>query len=128
MVLLLPVAFSQDYRGRVQGTIYDPAQAAVAGAKVTLKNTGTGVENITQTSDVGHYLFDLVLPGSYSVTVEATGFSRFVQENVNVLTRGDVTVNGQLAVGGLTQTVNITEAVGGVEFNTSTMTTTVQGK
>jgi len=125
--LLLPIAIAQDYRGRVQGTIYDPAQAAVAGAKVTLKNTLTGVESVTQANDVGHYLFDLVLPGSYSVTVEATGFNRFVQENVTVLTRGDVTVNAELAVGGLAQTVNITEAVGGVEFNTSTMTTTVQG-
>ena len=44
-----------------------------------------------------------------------------------MLTRGDVTVNAQLTVGGVAETVTVSEAVAQVQFNTSTMTTTVQG-
>jgi hypothetical protein len=123
----LPSAFGQDYRAKVQGIVTDPSQAAVAGAKVSLKNVETGVEAVRESDSSGRYVFDFVLPGTYSVSVEATGFNKAVQDNVPVLTRGDVTVNLQLSLGGVTQTVNVSEAVVGVEFNTSTMTTTVQG-
>jgi hypothetical protein len=120
-------AFAQEYRGRVQGIVTDPSQAAVAGGKVTLKNVNTGVETTRVTDSTGHYLFDFVQPGLYSVTVEASGFQKFVQENVTVLTGGDVTVNAALVVGAVTQTVNVSEEVAQVQFNTSTMSTTVQG-
>lgn len=126
-IFLAPFVSGQDYRAKVQGVVTDPTQAAVVGAKVNLKNIETGVEATKETSDTGAYLFDFVLPGTYSVTVENAGFNRAVQNNVSVLTRADVTVNIQLAVGGMSQTVNVTEAVSGVEFNTSTMTQTVEG-
>jgi len=125
--LLAGVATAQEYRGRVQGIVTDPTQAAVVTAKVTLKNTGTGVENVRETDSTGHYLFDLVQPGTYSVAIEATGFQRFLEANITVLTRGDVTVNAALTIGALAETVSVTGELGQVEFNTSTMTTTVQG-
>jgi len=125
--LLAGVASGQEFRGRVQGIVTDPSRGALANAKVTLRNINTGVENARQTDSTGHYLFDLVPPGTYSVAVEASGFQKFVQENVTVLTGGDVTVNAVLAVGAVTQTINVSEEVAQVQFNTSTMTTTVQG-
>ena len=125
--VLIIVATAQEYRGRVQGTVADPSQAAVAGAGVTLRNVNTGIESNRETDASGHYLFDLVQPGSYTVTVQAPGFQRFVQESITVLTGGDVTVNATLTVGAVTETVNVSELVSSVEFNTSTMTTTVQG-
>lgn len=127
IALLAGIASAQEYRGRVQGTVSDPSQAAVAGAAVTLRNVNTNVESVRQTDSAGHYLFDLVQPGTYSVTVVAAGFQKLVQENVTVLTGGDVTVNAALVVGAVTETVSVTEQVSSVEFNTSSMTTTVQG-
>lgn len=127
VLLCCASAFAQEYRARVQGVVTDPSQASVAGASVTLKNVNTGVETSRQTEANGAYLFDFVQPGTYSITVQAAGFQRFVQENINVLTRGDVTVNAALSVGGVTETVTVTEEVAQVQFNTSTMTTTVQG-
>src|SRR2546426_2857506 len=127
LAILAGVASAQDYRAKVQGTVLDPSGAAVAGAMVTLRNINTSLENAKQCDSVGHYLFDLVQPGTYSVSVQASGFQKFVQQNVTVLTRGDVTVNATLTVGEITQSVNVTEEVSSVEFNTSTMTTTVQG-
>jgi hypothetical protein len=127
LTLLGGVASAQEYRAKVQGTVLDPSQAALAGATVTLRNINTGIETVKHTDSTGHYLFDLVQPGSYSVTLEVAGFQKYVQENVTVLTRGVVTVNATLTVGGVAQAVTVTEEVSTVEFNTSTMTTTVQG-
>src|ERR1017187_1686320 len=121
------VVFAQDSRARVQGIVTDPSQAAVVGASVTLKNINTGVESVKQTDSSGRYLFDFVQPGTYTVIAQAAGFQKHVQESVTVMTAGDVTVNASLKVGGVSETVNVTEEVSTVEFNTSTMTTTVQG-
>src|SRR5437773_2344163 len=126
LTILAGVASAQDYRAKVQGTVLDPTGAAVAGATVTLRNVNTSLENVKQCDSVGHYLFDLVQPGTYSVSVQASGFQKFVQQNVTVLTRGDVTVNATLTVGEITQSVNETEEASSGEFNTPTMTTTVQ--
>ncbi len=128
-LLCLPagISLAQEYRGRVQGIVTDPSQAAVVGAKVTLRNIATGIEAVRDTDTVGRYLFDFVQPGTYTVAVEHAGFQRFLQENLTVLTRGDVTVNAMLTVGAVAETVNVTEEVAQVQFNTSTMTTTVQG-
>ena len=63
------LAVAQDYRGKVQGLVTDSSQAAVVGAKVTLRNVGTGAEASKTTEATGRYLFDFVTPGTYSVTV-----------------------------------------------------------
>jgi len=125
--LLATVCTAQEYRGRVSGTVLDPSQAAVVGAKVTLTNVGTGVETVKETDATGSYRFDFVQPGGYTVSVEAAGFNKYVQENVTVLTAGDVTVNASLTVGAVAETVTVSETVAAVQFTTSTMTTTVQG-
>ena len=89
IALVAGVATAQESRGRVQGTVADPSQAALPEATVTLRNVNTGVDTVRQADAAGHFLFDFVQPGTYSVTVQATGFQRFVQENVPVLTAGD---------------------------------------
>src|SRR5262247_249797 len=83
---------AQDYRGKVQGVVTDASNAALAGANVTLKNVGTGVEVTRQTNSEGRYVFDFVESGAYSIIVEATGFKKYEQRNITDQNRGDVTV------------------------------------
>lgn len=64
------------FSGTVGGTVTDPSGAAVGKAKVELTNTATSVKQETQTNDSGGYRFVSLAPGSYTVTVEATGFSK----------------------------------------------------
>ena len=111
----------------MQGTVTDSSQAAAPGANVTLRNVNTGIETVKETDSAGHYLFDFVQPGTYLTVAGTPGFQKFVQENITVLTGGDVTVNAALTVGSITETVSVTAEVSSVQFNTSTMTTTVQG-
>ena len=119
------VAGAQEYRGRIQGTISDPSQSVIAGATVTLSNINTGINAVRTTNERGHYLFDLVEPGNYRLTVEATGFSKFVQENISLATRGDVTIDASLRPGNIQETVTVTAEANEVQFNTSNLETTV---
>jgi len=121
------VLFAQEYRGRVQGVVSDPTDAAVVGAKVTLKNVETGVSSERQTDAAGSYRFDFVTPGTYQILVEHGGFQKYQQDGITVLTRGDVSINVKLVVGSVADSVTVTGEVAAVQFNTTTMTTTVQG-
>ena len=80
------------------------------------------------TDAYGHYLFDLVEPGAYTLTAEMQGFARFLQENILVQNRGDVTVNVKLQLGALAETVKVTDAPVAVQFNTSGMDLTVSNE
>ena len=86
-------------KARIEGLVTDQSKAVIVGSTVTLLNVKTGVQVVRQTSDTGLYVFDLVDPGTYTVTVEATGFNKFVQENVVVEMRADITVNAILQPG-----------------------------
>lgn len=117
---------AQESRATVRGVVSDPTHAVVPGAKVTLHNVATNVDAVREADASGFYVFDPVMPGNYSVIVEATGFEKFVQSNIVVQTTADVTVNAVLTIGAVTQTIEVTTAVAQVEFNTATMSTTVQ--
>ncbi|MBL8215416.1 MAG: carboxypeptidase regulatory-like domain-containing protein [Bryobacterales bacterium] len=126
--LLAAIAFSlpaQEYRGRVQGSVTDTTQAVIAGATVTLSNTQTGVTSTRQTNEQGRYIFDLVMPGTYSVTVTMQGFQKYVQENVFLQARADVTVDASLRPGDIREAVTVTDQSSSVQFNTSKLETTV---
>ncbi|HEX6183415.1 MAG TPA: carboxypeptidase-like regulatory domain-containing protein, partial [Pyrinomonadaceae bacterium] len=120
----LPAA-AQDYRGKVQGSVSDVNTAAVPGARVVLRNDDTGVEVVRQTDSDGHYQFDFVDPGTYTVTVELAGFKKAEQKNVLVRQRGDVTADVTLEVGGVTDVVTVEAPPVQVEFTTSSSALTI---
>jgi hypothetical protein len=119
------VATAQEYRGRIQGAVTDPSDAVIPGATVTLLNINTNAAVRRQTDESGRYLFDLVEPGAYSVSVESEGFNRFLQQNILVENRGDVTVNATLQVGAIAETVTVSESPVAVKFNTTSMEMTM---
>src|SRR3954468_17179968 len=94
LLLLAPVPIlAQKYRAQARGLVTDQTGAALPGATVTLLNPSTGIKAVKQTDNSGLYVFDYVEPGTYSITVEAPGFGRYVQENIGVQSAGDITVN-----------------------------------
>ena len=122
------VAPAQDLRGKIGGTVADASGAVIPGANVTLSNDNTNVTSSAQTSAAGQYLFDFVLPGTYTITVESDGFRTFQQQNILVQTRADITVDAALELGAVTETVTVEEAPVAVQFTTTTMETTLDTK
>jgi hypothetical protein len=128
LVLFISPAPAQDLRGRVQGVVTDSTGAVIPGAKVALRNVNTNVSVEAETGAAGRYLFDFVLPGSYELRVETEGFRSFVQQNILVQTRADITVNAALEIGAIAEVVTVEEAPVAVQFNSTTMETTLDTK
>ena len=90
------------------GTVSDSTGAVVAGANVTITNQGTGVQSHTTTTSAGTYAVSGLTPGVYSVTVEATGFKKNIQNSVNIEVSTNSTVNITLLTGTASETVEVT--------------------
>jgi hypothetical protein len=87
LVFVLAAALSlpaQTFRGTILGTVTDASGAVVPGAKVTVKNTGTGLERSTQTSADGSYALPELPIGTYDVTVTQSGFQTSITKGVTV--------------------------------------------
>ena len=92
-VLLAAVTLSaQTFRGTILGTVTDPSGAVVAGAKVTVKNLGTGLERTTETSADGSYALPELPIGTYTVTVVLAGFQTFETTGVTVDIAGELSL------------------------------------
>jgi len=107
--LLLPTLLSaQGANGRIVGRIGDPTGAVLAGAKVNLLNEATGISRDAKSNDSGDYTFVEVVPGTYTVQFELTGFKKNVQKSVIVDLNQVVTLNSTLQIGGSQETVEVT--------------------
>lgn len=93
--------------GKIAGVVTDSSGAAVPSATVTAKSTALMAERTTTTGADGAYLFDLLPPGTYEVTVTSKGFKGFSETGV-VLTAGfTATINAKLQVGEVTDVVRV---------------------
>jgi len=68
--------------GDIVGTVVDTTGAAVPGAKVTLRSDTTGSTSTDTTNPAGTYQFSLLKPGSYVVTISASGFDQLTSKVV----------------------------------------------
>jgi hypothetical protein len=84
LVLASATLQAQTFRGTILGTVSDASGAVIAGAKVTVRNNGTGLERTTNTSADGSYSIPELPNGAYTVTVVQAGFQTFVATSVTV--------------------------------------------
>jgi len=94
--------------GRIIGTVTDESGLAVPGAKVTLIQPTTGFSEQVLTSETGSYVFSSVAPGSYTITAEKAGFEKRQENGVVLDAASSRTVDLQMAVGSVAQTVTVT--------------------
>lgn len=108
--------------GSIVGTVTDPSGAVIGGAKVTLTERGTGRTMATTTNSAGAYTSGALVPGDYTVRLEAKGFKT---SEIPVAVQVNVTssVNAKLTVGESTQVVEVQAT----EVAVNTEQATVQG-
>ncbi|HEV2488964.1 MAG TPA: carboxypeptidase regulatory-like domain-containing protein [Candidatus Acidoferrales bacterium] len=107
-------AFAQT-TGAIRGTVKDPSGASVPNAKVTATNEGTQVARTASTDKDGDFTIAELAVGQYTVTVEASGFKKFVTKGLSVDIGHVATVQAQLVLGGSEQTVTVEAEAAQVE-------------
>jgi hypothetical protein len=120
-LLLTGVLFAQRDLGTIAGTVTDPTGGVVPNAKITIKEDATGLTYDVVTNSAGEFIRPALKPGTYTVTAEATGFRRAAQPNV-VLVGGDrVAVPLALAVGNVSESVEVSAAAPMLQTETTTL-------
>lgn len=91
----------------LQGTVTDPDGRAIAGAKVVLSSQESKTARETETGTQGDYRLPALPPGTYNLTVSATGFTSYEQRGLQLLVSTPATANVQMRVGAPTETVTV---------------------
>ncbi len=110
-LLNAPKVSGQAVFGSIIGTVTDPQGNAVVGAKVNVTSTTKSFSYDTTTNESGNYSVTHLIPDTYKVQVTATGFQATVIPSVILNADTSATVDAQLVVGAVTQTVEVTSAV-----------------
>jgi hypothetical protein len=100
-------AFAQESRGTIVGRVADTTGAVLPGVKIEINNTATNVTTTATSNEEGRFSAPFLLPGTYRVTAEKTGFKRFVQPGVEVRVSETVELNLSLPAGEVTEAVEI---------------------
>ncbi len=110
---LTQVAAAQIDTGSIVGSVADATGAAIAGAKITLKNQATGVSFAATANAQGQYQSQPLLPGVYSVTSAAPGFAAQTFTNIRIDVQSRVAINFKLPVGPSDQNVTVSDSNAG---------------
>jgi hypothetical protein len=108
--------------GDIAGVVTDQTSAVVSGLPVTLKNLDNGGSVSTTTGSEGSYNFAFLQPGNYSITAGGGSFRKTVK-NVTVALGSSVTANLQLAISSQGETIEVTDAVIGVQTEDANLET-----
>lgn len=110
-------------RGGLGGTVVDSSQSAIPDATVTV--TGP-LGSVSQTStSSGTFLFNALVPGTYTVKAEKDGFQVVTLSGIEVLINNTASVNIQLPVGTVTTNIEVTGATTNVDVASSSVNSTL---
>lgn len=126
--MLCPIApgGAQSTRGSLSGNVSDPTGALLANATVELKNPANGEIVKTTTEATGEFVFPSLAIGNYELTVEATGFKRFVIQSVVIEVAATARLSVALSVGEINEAITVTNVQELVNTSSPTLNNIVE--
>src|SRR5579871_4672329 len=121
-------SFAQSISGNLEGTVFDASGATIPNATVVVRNDATGVETTTKSSVVGEYRIPNLPPGTYTITVTASGFTKSQIKGVAVALDKTVTTNVKLDVGTNVETVEVSASAVSIDTTTASVQTAFQDR
>jgi hypothetical protein len=100
-------AFAQGDRGTINGTVSDPVKAVIPNAAVMASDVDTGAQYRTVTTETGNYTLPNLPSGYYTLTIEAAGFNKYIQQGVRVLVAQTERVDVVLELGSASESVTV---------------------
>jgi hypothetical protein len=119
------LALGQGTTGKLSGTVQDSTGAAIAGATVTAKDAKTGKEQTVTANDAGEFSFPQLEFGTYTVTIVAPNFKKFVANEVKIDVGREYSLDGKLEAGNVQETVTVTAGADIVTATTAQVSSTV---
>src|SRR5579875_2756608 len=102
--------WAQQPTAQITGLITDATNAAVPGATIDVVNTATGVALHTTSNDSGNYLFPVLNPGTYNITVDKPGFGQITRTGIELVVSEVARMDFTLQVGSTNQIMQVSAA------------------
>lgn len=128
LVLLVTGAGAQVDSGTIAGTVKDNTGAVVAKAKVIILNDDTGITRTLETDDSGRYAAPGLSVGKYRVTAQIQGFQSEVRTGIVLTVAREAVVDFSLALGEITQQVEVVGEAPLVETTSAAVGSLVDGR
>jgi len=112
-------------QGAIGGTVFDATGAVIGKATATIHNDGTNAETVVTADDSGFFNAPLLEPGTYTVTISATGFGTIVEQHVLVQVGQLTTLMPHLTTGSAEQTVTVLADSVTLNFQSPDLTSTL---
>jgi len=113
-------AFSQTSTGTISGSVTDPTGQVIVGAQVRLVGERTGDVRDTTTNSSGEFVAPALVPGLYTITVQAPGFRQYKSSGNNLLPSARLETGAlQLEVGSVADSVTVQAAGATVQLGNS---------
>src|SRR5262249_37966075 len=100
-------AAAQTNTGQISGTVKDPSGGVLPGVTVTVTNVATNIARTAVTDDKGAWVVTSLPVGTYTVAAELQGFRKAQKAGVEVTPHGRLTADFTLAVGGVSEQVEV---------------------
>jgi carboxypeptidase family protein len=123
--VLTPLA-AQTTTATMSGTVTDVSGAVVAGAKVEVKNVGTGITQPATTDGQGRFRVPELPIGSYEVQATQAGFQTVVRRGITLTVGSEAVVDFTLPVGQAQQTVTVEAQASQVDTSSSAIANLVE--
>ena len=124
LVFLSATAFGQGTGVPLTGTVTDPSGGVVPGTSIVARNVDTGIESRATSDSSGRYTFLSLPVGSYQITADYPGFSRY-ESNQRFTIGSQNTLNISLVVSGSITDITVTGTTESIMIETSASTGTV---
>jgi hypothetical protein len=125
LAAVFAVAAHAQFHAAIQGTVMDSKGGAIASAKVTATNLGTGATRETVTSAEGFYRISELPPGTYNVSIEAAGFKKFTSKDVAVQAEEPRGLDLTLEVGAVNDQVTVSASAQSLQTEDASISTTI---
>ena len=112
---------AQSNEGQINGTVYDQTRAVIGGVTVSAANLATNVTQTATTNKDGIYSIPALQPGTYSVTLEKSGFNKLLRQPITVESGSTVALDFNMVVGSTSAEVTITADAPLIQSGTSTV-------
>jgi hypothetical protein len=115
--------------GAISGTVLDQKGGVIAGAAVVVTNLATGQkEREVVSTGPGTFNIPSLPPSHYSLEITATGFSRFVMDNVLVQVTETTSINATMSIGQVTETVTVKDLAVPVDLTSAATGQTISAE
>src|SRR5262245_54878342 len=119
---------AQTDTGSLGVRVIDSQVGVIGGVQIQLRNQATGAVRSAATDENGGYIFSLIPPGRYDIEVAAAGFRTFRITGLRVDVAVPAHLDVRLEVGGVTETVEVTDVVSMLNTESAAQGTVIGGE